>query len=166
MAVDFDRQAVDVQRQLLGTLAVLQRGQAPEHQPQQAFVHNIDVVVAAKAGQQPRQRGLRRPVLGQGCHPARVAAGQLPKRVTAQRVGIAEIDPAHRALQHQGTQLTGQRMTDAQRVALVDQVVLERLDHAAVVEGFTQQQSAAVAGGALAAQLDTDRAVAGGRPGG
>ena len=108
MAVDFDRQAVDVQGQLPGPLPVLQRGQAPEHQSQQAFVHDIDVVVAAKAGQQPRQRGLRRPVLRQGHRPARVAAGQLPKPVTAQRVGIAEIDPTHGTLQHQGTQLTGQ----------------------------------------------------------
>jgi hypothetical protein len=33
-------------------------------------------------------------------------------------------------------------------------------------EGFTQQQSTAVAGGALAAQLDTNSAVSGGRPGG
>ena len=65
MSVDFDRQAVDVQRQLLGTLAVLQRRQ------------------------QPRQRGLRRPVLGQGRHPARVAAGQLPERVAAQRAAVA-----------------------------------------------------------------------------
>lgn len=48
----------------------------------------------------------------------------------------------------------------------IDQVVAERLDHAATVEGFAQQQSAAVAGGAVAAQLDTDRAVARGRPGG
>ena len=108
MAVDFDRQAVDVQGQLPGPLPVLQRGQAPEHQPQQAFVHSIDIVVAPEAGQQPRQRGLRRPVLGQGRHPTRVAAGQLPERVTAQRVGIAEIDPTHGTLQHQGTQLTGQ----------------------------------------------------------
>ena len=57
-------------------------------------------------------------------------------------------------------------MTDAQRVASIDQIVFQRLDHAAVVEGLTQQQSAAVAGGALAAQLDTDSAVARGRPGG
>lgn len=35
-----------------------------------------------------------------------------------------------------------------------------------VVEGFTQQQSATVAGGSLAAQLNTDSAVARGRPGG
>ena len=56
-------------------------------------------------------------------------------------------------------------MTDAQRVASIDQIVFQRLDHAAVVEGLTQQQSAAVAGGALAAQLNTDRAVARGRPG-
>jgi len=51
-------------------------------------------------------------------------------------------------------------MTDAQRVASIDQIVFQRLDYAAVVEGFTQQQGAAVAGGALAAQLNTDRAVA------
>ena len=106
--MDLDRQAVDVQRQLLGSLPVLQRRQPPDHQPQQAFVHSIDIVVAPEAGQQPRQRGLRRPVLGQGRHPTRVAAGQLPERVTAQRVGIAEIDPTHGTLQHQGTQLTGQ----------------------------------------------------------
>ena len=57
-------------------------------------------------------------------------------------------------------------MTDAQRVASIDQTVFQRLDHAAVVEGLTQQQGAAVAGGALAAQLNTDSAVARGRPGG
>ncbi len=166
VAVDLDRQAVDVQRQLLGALAVLQRGQAPDHQSQQAFVHGIDIVAAPEAGQQPRQRGLRGPVLGQGRCPARIAAGQLPERITAQRVGIAEVDPAHRTLQHQGTQLAGQRMKDAQRVASIDQIVFQRLNHAAVVEGFTQQQGAAVAGGALAAELDTDRTVARGRPGG
>jgi len=74
MSVDLNWQAVDVQRQLPGPLPVLQRGQAPEHQSQQAFVHGIDVVVSAEAGQQPRQRGLRRPVLGQGRRPARVSA--------------------------------------------------------------------------------------------
>ncbi|WP_272942914.1 AAA family ATPase [Vreelandella stevensii] len=37
-----DRQAIDVQRQLFGALAVLQRGQAPDHQSQQAFVHEIE----------------------------------------------------------------------------------------------------------------------------
>ncbi|BCB69951.1 hypothetical protein HMEPL2_03020 [Vreelandella aquamarina] len=57
-------------------------------------------------------------------------------------------------------------MTDAQRVASIDQIVFQRLDHAAVVEGLTQQQSAAVAGGALAAQLNTGSTVARGRPGG
>ncbi len=129
-------------------------------------MHGVDVVVAPEAGQQPRQRGLRWPILGQGRHPASIAAGQLPEWGTAQRVDIAEVDPAHRALQHQGAQLAGQRMADTQRVALIDQVVLQRLDHAAVVEGLAQQQRAAVAGGALAAQLDPDRAVAGGRPGG
>ena len=94
MSVDLDWQAVDVQGQLPGALAVLQRGQAPDHQSQQAFVHGIDVVVSAEAGQQPRQRGLRRPVLRQWRRPARIAAGQLPERVTTQRVGIAEVDPA------------------------------------------------------------------------
>ncbi|ERS91845.1 hypothetical protein Q671_14845 [Halomonas sp. PBN3] len=49
VTVDLDRQAVDVHGQLLGALAMLQRGQAPDHQSQQAFVHGIDVVVAAKA---------------------------------------------------------------------------------------------------------------------
>ena len=57
-------------------------------------------------------------------------------------------------------ELSGQRMKDAQRVASIDQIVFQRLNHAAVVEGLTQQQSAAVAGSALAAQLNTDRAVA------
>ena len=61
-----------------------------------------------RPSKQPRQRGLRRPVLRQGRRPARVAAGQLPKPVTAQLVGIAEIDPTHGTLQHQSTQLTGQ----------------------------------------------------------
>ena len=51
-------------------------------------------------------------ILSQWRHAARIAAGQLPKRVTAQRVGIAEVDPAHRALQHQRSQLTGQGVTD------------------------------------------------------
>ena len=51
-------------------------------------------------------------------------------------------------------------MKDAQRVASIDQIVFQRLNHAAVVEGLTQQQSAAVAGSALAAQLNTDSAVA------
>lgn len=51
-------------------------------------------------------------------------------------------------------------------MARIDQVVVECLDHAAAVEGFAQQQSAAVAGGAVTAQLDTDRAVAGRRPSG
>ncbi len=92
--MDLDRQAVDVQRQLLGTFTVLQRRQPPDHQPQQAFVHGIDVVIASEAAQQPRQRGLRRPVLGQGRHPTCITAGQLPERVAAQRVGIAKIDPA------------------------------------------------------------------------
>ena len=50
-------------------------------------------------------------------------------------------------------------------MAPIDQVVFECRDHAAAGKGFTQQQSAAVAGGALAAQLDTYRAVAGGRLG-
>lgn len=51
-------------------------------------------------------------------------------------------------------------------MASIDQLGFECLDHAAVVEGFTRQQSAAVAGGALAAQLGKNGAVAGGHPGG
>ena len=64
-----------------------------------------------------------------------VAARQLPERVPLQRVGIAEVDPAHGALQHHGAKLAGQRMSDAQWIAPIDQVVLKRGDHAAVVEG-------------------------------
>jgi hypothetical protein len=52
-------------------------------------------------------------------------------------------------LLHHGAKLTGQRVTDALRVAPVDQIVLKRGGHAAAVEGFTQQQGTAVAGGAL-----------------
>ncbi len=63
VAVDIDRHAVDVQRQLLGALAMLQRGQTPDHQQQQVFMHSIDVVISPHAGQQPRQRGLRQPTL-------------------------------------------------------------------------------------------------------
>lgn len=83
-----------------------------------------------------------------------------------QRVGITEIDPAYVALQHHGSQLAGLRMTDTQRVTSIDQVVFQRRDHAAAVEGFAQQQGTAVTGGALAAQFNTDSAVAVGRTGG
>jgi hypothetical protein len=44
-------------------LAMLQRGQTPDHQQQQVFMHSIDVVISPHAGQQPRQRGLRQPTL-------------------------------------------------------------------------------------------------------
>jgi len=43
---------------------------------------------------------------------------------------------------------------------VIDQVVLQRGDHAAAVEGFTQQQGTAVAGGAVTAELDADGPVA------
>ena len=79
-------------------------------------MHGIDVVVVSKAGQQPRQRGLGRPILDQWRHAARITAGQLPERITAQRVGIAEIDPPHRPLQHQGAYLAGQRVANTQRM--------------------------------------------------
>lgn len=128
-------------------------------------MHGIDVVVATEAGQQQGPRGLRRPILRQGRRPASVAAGQPPERITPKPVGIAEIDPAHGALQHDGAELTGQGVSDALRVAPIDQIVFQRVNDTAVVEGFTQQQGTAVAGSARAAHLDTDRAVARGRPG-
>jgi len=38
----------------------------------------------------------------------------------------------------------------------VDQMVLKRGDHAVAVEGFTQQQGTAIAGGALSVELNAD----------
>jgi len=78
-------------------------------------MHGIDVVVAAQTRQQQRQRRLRPPVLSQRRRSPRIAAGQLPERIAAQRSGIAEIDPAHGVLQHHGAQLAGQRVADAIR---------------------------------------------------
>ena len=72
-----------------------------------------------------------------------------------QRVGIVEIDLAHRPLQHQGAYLAGQRVANAQRMTRIDPVVIERLNH-----------TAAVAGGALTVELNADGPVAGQNPGG
>ena len=47
-------QTIDVQCQLMRALAFLQRGQTPDHQLQQAFVYDIDVVTAPETRQQPR----------------------------------------------------------------------------------------------------------------
>lgn len=80
-------------------------------------------------------------------------------------VVFAEIDPAYGPLQDHGAELAGQRATDALQVAGGDQMILERGDHAAAVEGFAQQQGTAVAGGALTAQINADRATEGGRHG-
>jgi len=166
MTMNLDRQSIDVESQVLRQFTMLQRGQTPHHQSQQVLVHGIDVDVAPEADQKPRQGGLGRPILGKRNHPARIAAGQLPEWAIPQRIGIAEIDPAHRPLKHQGSQLAGQRMTGAQRRARINEVIFECLDHAAVVGGFTQQQRTAVTGSSLAAQFDTDRAVARRRPSG
>jgi|GEM_PF-3686742 len=57
VAMHRDRQAIDIQGQLPRPFAMLQRGQTPDHESQQAFVHGIDVAVAPEAGQQTRQRG-------------------------------------------------------------------------------------------------------------
>ncbi len=71
-----------------------------------------------------------------------------------QRVGIVEIDLAHRPLQHQGAYLAGQRVANAQRMTRIDPVVIERLNH-----------TAAVVGGALTVELNADCPVAGQNPG-
>jgi len=47
-----------------------------------------------------------------------------------------------------------------------DQAVFERLNHAAVVEGFTQQLRATAAGGVLAVEHSADGPAAGECPGG
>lgn len=80
-----------------------------------------------------------------------VAARQLPERIQSQRVGIAEIDPAHGTLRHHGAQLAGQLMADAQWVSPIDQIVPQRVNDTAVAEVFAQQQGTAVAGGTLTA---------------
>ena len=56
-------------------------------------------------------------------------------------------------------------MTNTLRVAPVEQMFLKVGDHTAIVEVFTQQGTA-LAGGALAAYLDADRPIGGGRHGG
>jgi len=91
------------------------------------------------ASQQMRQHGLRQSILRQWRRPTSIAADQLPEWVTTQRVGIAEVDPPHRTLQRQGAQLTGKRVADTQRVAWIHPVIFERLDHSAVIEGFSPQ---------------------------
>jgi hypothetical protein len=74
---DFDRQPIDIQRQTLWSFAGVQRGQSPDRQSQQALMRDIDVVVAAQAPHQPRQCGLRWPLLRHWRRSPRVAAGQL-----------------------------------------------------------------------------------------
>jgi hypothetical protein len=161
VAEHLDQQAIDIQRQVHLPFTAVRRGQSPDHQPQQTFMQSIDVVAPAQAGQQPRQRGLERPVLRQWHRAQCIAARQLPERIAAQRGGITEIDPAHGMLQHHGAQLTGQRVTDTIRVALVEQVILKCGDHAAVVEGFAQQQGIAIAGCPLAIKFNADGYIAG-----
>jgi len=58
-----DRPAVDIQRQARRPFTAIERGQMPDRQPQQAFMHYINVLVTAQIIQKPRQRGLRRPLL-------------------------------------------------------------------------------------------------------
>lgn len=69
---------VDVLGHQDGALTVRWQDQAPDDQPQQAFVHGIDVVVASEEGQQPRQCGLGA-IMGQRRHAARITAGQMPE---------------------------------------------------------------------------------------
>ena len=69
VAERLDRQAVDIQRQVLGVFTTDQQRQSLDRQPQQALMHDSDIVVAARARQQPRQRGLRRLILRQWHHP-------------------------------------------------------------------------------------------------
>ena len=88
----------------------------------------------------------------------------MPERVLPERVGIAQVIPAHGALEHHGADLTGQRMTDPQRIPRVDEMVFHGLDDTAAIEGLTEQQGAAVAGGALA-KLNANGPVAGRNPG-
>ena len=54
VTVSLNRQTIDVQCQLMRAFALLQRGQTPDHQSQQAFVYGIDVVATPETCQQPR----------------------------------------------------------------------------------------------------------------
>ena len=49
-----------------------------------------------------------------------------------------------------------------QRIAGIDQVNFQRVNDAAAVESFTQQQGAGIAGRSVAVQLDVDGLIAGG----
>lgn len=162
---DLDRQAVDIQGQVLGALTAVKRAQPPDSQAQQALVERIDVVIHPQTAEQARQDRLGRTCLTQGCQAAGITACQVPERILLEGAGIAQVIPAHGALEHDGTYLAGQRVADPQRITRIDEVVFHGLDDTAAIEGFTEQQSAGITGGRVATELDVDGAIAGRRPG-
>jgi hypothetical protein len=165
VAVNLDRQAVDVERQVALAVTTASGAQTAPGDLGHRLAQHPPVHIRAQRVEQPRQGGLRSEMmLGcQGGGATLAGRGEAQGRVETQRVGIVLVAPALAERDEHGAQQVGQGVGHQARMARVGEALDKPGDDAGPLQDLAQQHRPGVAAQPLGPGLDGEAAVEAGR---